>query len=582
MSKYISITLGPISRAIDLAESTKELWAASYFFAYLAKKIIEPFRNRTFLLPMVSDKRIWVPQSGAGLFPDRYIFEAEENDFTDLTTNVDDVLKDISGEICLLLKPTQNAEDVYNYLKSYLKIYFFEKSFDENGENFDPKKIIPECERCMNLIEMQDTFPEKETENYLQMLFKNVNGAVFQNGKLQFNGSFLSKEAFGDLNGQRLFESIIEISAAEKIDKLDLNEYIELNYEIEQEKDKNNKKVLEDKQDELLRKKLSPYHKYIAIVKTDGDSIGKANDILPIEGISRLNQGLIDFNIGAVTLINQYKGKPIFLGGDDLFFLAPVFYKDKNIFDLLKELDDCFNEKIKIPLKEQFPDIPDITLSFGVSITYFKYPMFEALENCDYLLTGLAKSGEIKTKLRNLKIDEPKNGIAFAIQKHSGQVIQTVIRKQNKKSYAQLLKIISDYTKKGQLDSNRKDEDTEHKDSFLSSVMHKLNSYEPMLKFILEKDSPDSQILMKNFFDNNFNESGHDQYRGLLEQIQELLLSSYEEYRDNFENYNTKIKKSTIPDDKKDELLVCPLKETIHLTYSALRFIHFINAKNDE
>jgi CRISPR-associated protein Cmr2 len=573
MSKYISITLGPISRTIDLAESTKELWASSYFFAYLAKKIIEPFRDRTFLLPMVKDERIWIPQSGAGLFPDRYIFEAKENDFTDLKNRVDDVLKDISEKICLLLNSIRNAEDIYNYLKSYLKIYFFEKSFDEN---IKPEKIIPECEKYMNLIEMQDTFPVKETENYLQTLFKNVNGAEFKNGTLQRNGSFLSKEAFGDSNGERLFESIIEISAAEKINELALDEYIELDYGIEREQDKTNKKVLEDQQDELLRKKLSHYHKYITIVKTDGDSIGKANDILPIEGISRLNQGFIDFNIKAVELINLYKGKPIFLGGDDLFFLAPVIYKDKSIFNLLKELDDCFNENIKTPLKKQFPGIPDITLSFGVSITYFKYPMFEALENCDYLLTGLAKSGEIKTKLTDLKIDEPKNGIAFAIQKHSGQVIQTVIRKQNEKSYTQLLKIISDYT----LDSKRKNEDTEYKDSFLSSVMHKLNSYEPMLKVILEKDNLDSKILLQNFFDNNFNESGHEQYKGLLEEIQKLLLFSYEEYRDNFKDYNNKINESEI--EKKEDLFVNPVTKTIELAYSALRFIHFINAKNDD
>lgn len=31
--KYIAITLGPITRTIEMAESTKELWAASYFFS---------------------------------------------------------------------------------------------------------------------------------------------------------------------------------------------------------------------------------------------------------------------------------------------------------------------------------------------------------------------------------------------------------------------------------------------------------------------------------------------------------------------------------------------------------------------
>ena len=36
--KYIAITLGPITRTIEMAESTKELWAASYSSLILLKK----------------------------------------------------------------------------------------------------------------------------------------------------------------------------------------------------------------------------------------------------------------------------------------------------------------------------------------------------------------------------------------------------------------------------------------------------------------------------------------------------------------------------------------------------------------
>ena len=35
--KYIAITLGPITRTIEMAESTKELWAASYSLILLKK-----------------------------------------------------------------------------------------------------------------------------------------------------------------------------------------------------------------------------------------------------------------------------------------------------------------------------------------------------------------------------------------------------------------------------------------------------------------------------------------------------------------------------------------------------------------
>ena len=46
--KYIAITLGPITRTIEMAESTKELWAASYFFSYLAKEIVELHGGRIY------------------------------------------------------------------------------------------------------------------------------------------------------------------------------------------------------------------------------------------------------------------------------------------------------------------------------------------------------------------------------------------------------------------------------------------------------------------------------------------------------------------------------------------------------
>ncbi|MFK1861157.1 type III-B CRISPR-associated protein Cas10/Cmr2 [Bacteroides fragilis] len=52
--KYIAITLGPITRTIEMAESTKELWAASYFFSYLAKKNSRTIREKESYLSATS------------------------------------------------------------------------------------------------------------------------------------------------------------------------------------------------------------------------------------------------------------------------------------------------------------------------------------------------------------------------------------------------------------------------------------------------------------------------------------------------------------------------------------------------
>ena len=170
-SNYLSITLGPITRIISLAESTKELWAASYFFSYLAKQLIKPFKEREFLLPKVNEE-MWGQFHGAGVFPDKYIFKAEPDDFENLNSHVDNVLSIIAVNIGnLIIKP---APEIYSFLKSTLKIYFFEKELSLN----EKKDIVKECEHTLNLIEMQDSFPSRieDGENFLSSLFKNING----------------------------------------------------------------------------------------------------------------------------------------------------------------------------------------------------------------------------------------------------------------------------------------------------------------------------------------------------------------------------------------------------------------------
>jgi|GEM_PF-3945638 len=97
--KYIALTLGPIYRTLMLAKSSKELWAASYLFSYLGKKIIEPFIKNTFVLPIVDDDRLLLPHEGAGLYPDRYIFEALEGDFDALVKKVDEVIVHLANNI---------------------------------------------------------------------------------------------------------------------------------------------------------------------------------------------------------------------------------------------------------------------------------------------------------------------------------------------------------------------------------------------------------------------------------------------------------------------------------------------------
>lgn len=528
-TKYIAITLGPISRVINLAESTRELWGASYLFSYMAKKIIESCKEREFLLPLIKNDdtdlfKIDKKCNGAGIFPDRYIFESKDGDFDKLKEVIDDSITNLSKGISKNINETEN--EVKDFLKSYLKVYYFEKETSVTDE----KEIVRSFENSMNLIEMQDSFPSKieDGKNYLKKYLEKV------------NGTFLMKDA-----GIAKFESIPEISAADIISKgenIDAEKFLE-----------------EDS-------RVKAYHKYIAIVSADGDSMGKC--IEKLENTKHLSQALLDFQTGkdkekgAIDLINDYGGRTIYAGGDDLLFFAPICTKRKKedgslevktIYSLEKELNDRFKKCLEANFegKENVDESEYPTLSFGVSITYHKYPMFEAKDLSDNLLKQ--SKGWSKSKI--------KNNLSVQFQKHSGQVFSTFLHKGCKKSYNQFNSLVEKYVSK----SNEKKEEN----NFLSSVMHKLREMEPLFSIALQNGD---EKMLKNIFDNYFNEKVHESYQGLFKDIQDLMIKAYGEYKPKFQDL-----KICLPDTIDSVEKLC-----IEMAYGALRFVQFVNKKKDE
>lgn len=566
-NKYIALTLGPIGRVIDLAESTKELWAASYFFSYLAKNIVKDFAateadRSNFLLPMI-DQSMFEPNEGAGLFPDRYIFKSKEGDFQRLIDKIDCVLSDIASNICKLTKEKVFAKDVKSFLQSYLKIYFFEMEFEDKAE---AREIIKICEKQLAFLEMQDSFNPaiRDKSNYLQELFKKVNGNILRKDKklLGFEGSFLSDDAYGKTKS-KLFESIIEISAADL--KLDIFESNILN-------EKDETLDLDIQEQIQKRKDIRPYHKYIAIVKADGDSIGKALE--QISDTRLLSKALLEFNKGVVSIISKYKGKPVYIGGDDLLFFAPVCVKTDNsyktVFNLIKEIDDCFKTCLErcVGKLEKYP-----TLSYGVSISYYKYPMFESLDNAGYLLDNIAKGKTMRQSLKNEHVSVsaidllPKNNLTFSLQKHSGQVLSTTIHKDLTGIFQRFVGLIS--AKIGVSDS---DEDLQ----FISSVMYKIREMSSLIEFMLKESN--NKELIHNFFENNFNEDIHKSSGPFFADIKSLLLEAEVAIRMLYAPYNAEIGKA----DANGKYMVDSAKEAIDLTFATLRFIHFVNCKSNE
>ncbi|MEN4045377.1 type III-B CRISPR-associated protein Cas10/Cmr2 [Sulfurimonas sp. NWX367] len=226
------------------------------------------------------------------------------------------------------------------------------------------------------------------------------------------------------------------------------------------------------------------YHNYYCIVHADGDKMGVA--IEKPENISKVSQALFHYCQNAHESVKKFGGQTIFAGGDDLLFFAPVIGKDKStIFNLCDKIAQDFST-----------NIPEATLSFGISINYVKFPLYEALENSRKQLFAKAKT-------------EDKNSVAFQVTKHSGQSFETIIRKNDTEVYQKFLKLMTTL------------EDEQNNSNFLHSLHHKIKSYKTTLNEILHNEKK-----LHNFFDNYFNEAGHSEYKDFFDELVSYMAAS--------------------------------------------------------
>lgn len=505
--KYIALTLGPITRTIDMAENTRGLWAASFLFSYMGKEIIRPFKDRSFLLPYISDEMFTGKFDGAGVFPDRYIFKSEEGDFEAVRNRVNNVLNELASKIAEITGLSPDTV-VLPFLHKYLKVYFYEKDFTGNTE----KEIKTSCEKSLALLEMQDAVVSKvdDKNTVLNRFFDRV------------TTSFLTDDAGFKEKG---FPTIVKISSGES--------------------------------DEAPK---HPYQRYIAIVKADGDSMGKA--FATIDNSMKLSSALFEFNKKAATIISDYKGLPVYIGGDDLLFFAPIFTEKGSIFSLLNELDAAFHDSIKE--KTNLGEHP--TLSFGVSVSYYKYPMFEALSLADSLLKEAKAADAEKDE------DVLKNNIVFAVQKHSGQSRSVLLHK----GCVETLKLFNDIESLLIRKTSAREESGKEEKKMLSSVMHGLREEEAVLSIaIKDKDT------LEYFLKNNFNEV-YKQNTEFFEMAKDLLLTTYQEYQKDGRLAKLKhsLPKNMLED--ADTKVTSAEKIAIETAYNALQFVHLVNQRKDE
>ena len=474
--KYIALTIGPIYKTLSNAKKTRELWGGSYLFSYIMKQIIFQFKEREFIVPYIKDESIFNAGNEVGLFHDRFIFEAKEGDKETLDKVVNEVLRNLSTDMKI----------DYNFLKSYLQISVVDKELKEGANP------IIELTPYLDTKELFFTtfqYDKHQLEGFL---------------KNRINSSFLVQDAFD--KRKTSFPSLPEIAMHDLKDRFDVKSIVAQDDELE---------IYENKE---IKDELKSYHKYIAIVHADGDSMGKVVESLKSQDdFNNFSKNLFDYCKESHHLIVEYGGQTIFAGGDDLLFFAPVVSKDKTIFNLCDEISKSFNS-----LFEEYDTEPKATLSFGVSITYYKFPLYEALESSRGLLFGKAKNKQ-------------KNNIAFKVTKHSGQSFESVIHKGNQEVYEKFIEFIS----------NIKEEDNDM-DNFLHSIHHKIDTYRLVINEI-----GSNQDRVQNFFDNYFNEEVHKKYQAFFKSLIGFIVAIYSD--------------KTIKQEDK-----------ITLIHSTLRFVKFV------
>ena len=481
---YIGITIGPIGRVADMAKKgTRVLWATSYIFSYLARRIIEKFYlecQRHFVLPQWSkegsgnlDKEVFDIKNGSGLFPDRYIFEAKDGDFEELKKHKDNVLNDLADKIRDAIGLEENeCEKVREYVKKSFKVFFVEKSYDDNDRD-----VVKDISSMLDMLECEDLFLEEiaDGENYLEIFFNKVESFLVED-------AFVNNEEVAD---KRIIKTTFEYSACELQQKEYWGDFNIKCPGVDLVGKQGN--PFKGNVEKAVRDKYLPYHNYIAVVKADGDFMSDTLKNMASKNISvyHLDHNLLQYNKAVGEFIRKQGGVPVFLGGDDLLFFAPVIgIEHKSVFELLGEINTEFNKHMGNLLKEGLSDDEmKLTLSFGVSISYYKFPIYEARKEAEELLAAAKDAG--------------KNRLKWQLRKHSGQIISGGdINKAKNKFYKEYLKLIEDNVI---ITASREE------DKLYSSFVYWLNEHKTIIKEIV---SDNNKLI--NFFNNSFEKPIHN------------------------------------------------------------------------
>lgn len=580
--KYIGITIGPIYDTIKKAQKTREIWGASYMFSYICKEILKKVNPENYEILLPDTTYVSKTYPGVGLYPDRILLKTkDQGNFIEINDLIKKVKESVAKKLWdeLNKKPFSfspydehikyfgnNEKELKAFFYDYFKVYTIEADdrhlcfINKENKNIGTVKSL---NLYLDNAEQMPTLAHFDPDPFYVLLHF-------------INHSFLITDAFHN-DYSKGFPSLTEIATNElQFVKNEKNEFIAqteirsiLKRELEDSKAERVGEPVYKYDDgalskifdiEPLKMHLRTYHKYIAIVHADGDNMGELiGSLLKDDDVQIFSKDLVEFAVQANEILAGkrfthnsqtnwgYGAAPIYIGGDDLVFFAPVASINEEgdfttIFDLINSIDNCFNDIFNKPAKvdacgrileyEKYKSITENRpcLTYGVSITFYKFPLREAFEISKQLMYDV-KNDDYKTR----------NRIHFVLQKHSKQNYFGIIDKNFETIFDKYIELLKSTTAKAL--SGEKSE------KFLNSIFKNILTNKGQY---MDKNMPDLEELFKN----NFNEKVHKEFAPYLTEVRMWIQEMLEK-----QDYK---KGSTFEED------------TLETIVSLLKFIHFI------
>ncbi|WP_235290062.1 type III-B CRISPR-associated protein Cas10/Cmr2 [Porphyromonas gulae] len=548
---YTAITIGPIGKTLDKARSVKSLWTASYLFSWIMRELLEklpkeerPEGNFEVLSPHRAGKDVSEETSKkVGLFPDRLfakgvLKEGEKGELEEIKEEIFGELagkfistfqgeeKDIEQKITKERDQKRKREleeiknrysnaalkggDIRKYLEDYLSISCITVELNSDCN------ILEQLNKYLDTQELFNKASSHTDEDYMELFIEAPNNPFLK--------------AYSQ---ERAFPSTSEIAVS--------------GWEQNPLKDENGEVKYSDLKS--IKGGFRNCYKYLAVIKADGDGFGTYIKELKVDEekeikengekeneLTRFTKSFFEFSVEvADELIRKTKARPVYIGGDDLFLFTPVLEGDteKDVFNLIKEIDDLFIQK----------EIGEgLSMSYGVSIFYYKNPMSEAIDIADSMLRKAKEEEEEKEK--------KKDAVAISIQKHSGQKIEFLLpckhsgadetaRKES--LYGKTVELVRAFKGDGNM---------------LNSLIYWI---EEMYEILFTEEVTQSQERINAVFDNFFDEEIHKENERFFTLLKEFIHSMH-----------------------RSEDAPRELKDKKKLLHGILRYCQFVTAKKEK